>query len=288
MDPITDRQKSVADVLATHRRFARSNARALEDLVAPVLQAGKPMPDFVYLQQLLADSLDLRWRRLSEADEACHDAQAERHALIVVRDGEVALLYREVVDLRTIVRGRFGAAPSKNFIGLRGDTSRDPVLIQRQADRAVARLSDAGRNPPPSKLPPSFHSRASGATLAARRRWALPVAEAAGALRATVARVTTAAKVADAAGLERRRALAGFNDAFVLIAGLFEAIYRVIARPDLAEGVRPSKQYPGLTYKRGKRRPGRRARPATPRAPILRFPRLEPVLRFFGSRQKSL
>ncbi len=279
MDPVTDRQKSVADVLSTHRRFARSTARALDDLVAPVLRPAKPAPDFVYLQRLLADSLELRWRRLAEADEASDDARARRHVQIVARDGEVALLYRELVDLRTVVRGRFGAAPSKSFIGLRGATSRDPRVLLRQAERAVARLRDARRTPPPSKLPPSP---------AVRRRWAAPVAEVARALRATVDRVTTGVKVADAARLERRRSLESFNDAFVLIAGLFEAVYRLVGRPDLAEVVRPSKQYPGLTYKQGKNRPGRPARTATPRASILRFPRLEPVLRFLGSRRKSL
>ncbi len=277
MDPVTDRQKSVTDVLATHRRFARASARALEDLVAPVLDPGKPAPDFVYLQQLLADSLDLRWRHLSEADDACCDAQAERRALITVRDGEVALLYREVVDLRTILRGRFGAAPSKNFIGLRGDTSRDPLVILRQAERAIARLRDAGRTPPPSKLPSS---------LTTRRRWALPVAEAAGVLRATVARVTTAVKVADAALLERRRALAGFNDAFVLIAGLFEAVYRLVGRPDLAQEVRPSRRHPGKTYLQVKRaKPCSKKKSKARSGVVVRL--IAPIRRIFDHRRSA-
>ncbi len=278
MDPVTDRQQSVAEVLSTHHRFARSTAHALADLVAPVLEPGKPAPDFLYLQQLLADSLGLRWRCLSEAEEACHDAQVERRALITERDSEVALLYREVVDLRTILRGRFGSVPSKNFIGLRGDTSRDPLVILRQADRAVTRLRDAGRTPPPSKLPPSP---------AIRRRWATPVAEATDALRATVARVTTAAKIIDATRLERRRALAGFNDAFVLIAGLFEAIYRLVGRPDLAEGVRPSRRHPGKTYLQVKRA----AKPVSGKKPQARsgvaVRLLAPIRRIFDHRRSA-
>ncbi len=279
MDPVTDRQQSVAEVLSTHRRFSRSTARALENLVAPVLEPGKPVPDFVYLQQLLADRLDLHWRRLSEADDASSDAQTERRALIEARDGEVALLYREVVDLRTILRGRFGVAPSKNFIGLRGDTSRDPRVLLRQADRAVARLRDAGHTPPPSKLPCS---------LADRQRWAAPVADAARSLRTTVDRVATASKIIDATRLDRRRALASFNDAFVLIAGLFEAAYRLIGRPDLAEGVRPSRRHPGKTYLQEKRgsRPASPKKKPKPRSTVaIRL--VAPIRRFFGQRRSA-
>ena len=278
MDPVIDRQRSVADVLSTHRRFARSTARALDRLVAPVLEPGRPAPDFVHLQQLLADSLDLRWHHLSDADEACCDAQAEHRAVIDARGGELALLYREVVDLRTLARGRFGAAPSQSFLGLRGDTSRDPRVLLRQAERAVARLRDADRTPPPSKLP---------ASPALRRRWAAPVADAARALRATVDRVTTAAKVVDAARLERRRALADFNDAFVLIAGLFEAIYRLVGRPDLAAGVRPSRRHPGKTYLQVKRAAGKVSRKAARARSTVADRLIAPIRRIFDYRRSA-
>lgn len=278
MDPVTDRQKSVVQVLGVHRRFARSTARALDKLVRPHLQPGKPKPDFLYEQRLLAAVLEDRWRRLSESDEACHDAQAHRRALIADRDREVALLYREVVDVRTVLRGRFGSAPSRNFIGLRGDTSRDPVVLLRQADRAVARLRDRDRPAPPSRP-------VAGA--AVRRRWAAPVADAARVLHGIVDRVTEAVKRLDAAQLVRKRALEDFNAGFVEIAGLFESLYRAAGRPDLAKLVKPSRQHLGLTHEQSRRRfSGRNPKPAA-KARIVRFPRLEPVLRFFGSRRET-
>ena len=43
----------------------------------------------------------------------------------------------------------------------------------------------------------------------------------------------------------------------------FEAIYRVVGRPDLAEGVRPSRRHPGKTYLQVKRG----AKPATDKTP---------------------
>ncbi len=244
METLIERQEAAGEVLSVHRKFARKAARALEGLVAPVLEDGQPMPDFVSTQGLLAAALEARWRRLSRAGEACHDAQAHRHALIGERDDEAAELHPEVVDLRTVLRARSEAEPARRLIGLRGDTSRDPVALRRQADRAVRRLRDTGRPLPDSRVP-------TGDT--ERLRWATPVARAAGALRATLGRVAEAVKELDAARLERRCALKSFNQGFVRIAGLFEALYRAIGRDDLATIVRPSKQYPGLTFRQGKR-----------------------------------
>ncbi len=239
MDPVTDRHESVQEILSANRRFARSTARSLEELVTPFLEDGKPMPDFVHVQQLLAAALESRWHCLSQADEGYDDADAHRHALIGERDDEVGLLYRELADLRTILRGRFGAEPSRRLIGLRGDTSRDPVVILRQADRAVRRLRDLARPLPPSKARPAS---------ADRWRWAAPVADAAGTLRAIVGRAVAAVKELDAARRLRKHALEDFNCVFVWIAGLFEALYRATGRDDRAAVVRPSRRHPGKTY----------------------------------------
>ncbi len=280
MDPLIDRHKSLTEVVSTGRRFARSTARALKKLVTPVQEEGRPLPDFAYAKRLLAAALERRWDRLAADDEALNDAEMHRHALIDQRDGEVQVLRREVVDLRLVLRGRFGAEPAKNFSGLRGETSYDPVVLQRQADRAVTRLRDLSRPLPAARL------RTSGAM---RLRWAAPVADGAEALRATVTRVIGSFKRVDFVRLERQRALADFNDSFVTVAGWFEAVYRLVGRHDLADRVRPSKKYPGLTFLRGKKRLGRKAgrKKRRAEAEILSFPRLEPVLRFFGSRQKS-
>ncbi|MCP4492136.1 MAG: hypothetical protein GY820_33235, partial [Gammaproteobacteria bacterium] len=90
-----------------------------------------------------------------------------------------------------------------------------------------------------------------------------------------------------AARLERKRALESFNDTFVLIAGLFEALYLVTGRPDRAKWVRPSKQHPGWLHKEDKKR-GRRqsgTRPASAR--LLSFKTLRRVWRRFPARRQS-
>ncbi len=244
MDPVTERQIACQSVLSSSRRLAASTARAVADVLTPELEEGRPLPDLVYQQKLWASVLDRRWQTLSAADEACHDARADRHSLVGERDADISLLYRELVDLRTLLRGRFGLEPGRLFIGLRGATSRDPVVILRQADRAVARLRDSTRELPASKIP---------VQPTARIRWATPVADAAKALHGSVARAGLAVKKLDAARLNRRRALKDFNTVFVQVAGWFEAQYRAIGRDDLAEKVRPSRRHPGLTYHQVKR-----------------------------------
>ncbi|MCP3958421.1 MAG: hypothetical protein GY719_11260 [bacterium] len=278
MDPVTDRKKSVDEVLSANRRFARSTARALAKLLTPELEDGRPLPDLLYLQQLAARALERRWHRLHDADEARHDALADRHAVIVTRDEQVGLLYRELVDLRSILRGRFGAARSKNFIGLRGHTSRDPTAILTQADRAVTRLRDPERPLPSSKIP---------VTNAARARWAVPVAEAADALRATARHVVAAIKNADLARRERKLALAEFNRVFVLIAGWFEGLYRLAGREDRAELVRPSRRHPGKTYLEVKKAERAAAGPGSKASPGVATRLIAPIRRIFDQRRSA-
>lgn len=238
MDPVADRHKAVLTVVSTSRRLAGFVARQLEDLLAPELEDSRPMPDFEYVQQLLCSALERRWQTLSGADEDLQDARSERHELVGRRAVDVGRLRRELIDLRNLLRGRFGARPSQSLIGVRGRTGRDPVVLLRQADRAVARLRDAERPLPPSKVPIAAGQRS---------RWARPVAQAAERLRATARALGEAFKRADLARTLRQRALEDFNQVFVRVAGFFEAIYLVIGRQDLAEKVRPARRRPGKT-----------------------------------------
>ncbi len=152
------------------------------------------------------------------------------------RDASLRKVYRELGDLRNLLKGWLGREPSRVFLGLRSDSSRDPVVLLRQADRAVARLRDRAKKP-----------RGVGLCEAERQRWAAPLAEKAETLRRRDHRVRTSAKTLDAARMDRRRALADFNQIFTGVAEWFERTYRLINRDDLADVVQPSKQYPGRT-----------------------------------------
>ena len=283
MSTITDRKESTIQVRSTGRRFARMTARALGEEFTPALTEGRHLPDFEHAQELAVATLEMRWQQLSAADETAIEAAERRSELVVERNAATSRLYREVGHLRMVLEGIFGAAPAARLIGLPGATSQDPVKLLRQADRAVARLRDLSR-----ALPPSRRQRSA----ADRERWAAPVASASRLLHHLVTGVTRAAKELDAARLERRQALEDFNGSFVRLAGLMAAVYRAAERDDLADAIRPSKQYPGLTDRLAKRRLAKRsAKRRDSRPPVsvrlLSFPRLRPILRLFDSRRRS-
>ncbi len=281
MSTLIDRQKSMLQIRAAHRRHARSTAGALAGLLAPLLESGEELPDLELLQDLFLRLLELAWSRFSSADDVLRDA-LDRHAeLIAGRDAAASSLYREVVDLRRMLRGMFGTEPAAAFIGLRGATSQDPVVLLRQADRATVRLRDPDRLTPSSPRRPPV-------TATARAHWAAPVAGAAGHLRPLLRAVTRATKDLDAARLERRRALEHFNQSFVAVVEWLAATYNAIGRQDRAAAVRPSRKYPGQTARAAERRPRKRAAAEPAESPRpLPFPRLQPILRLFGARRQS-
>ncbi len=283
MSTLIDRQKSMLQIRAAHRRHARPTAGALAGLLTPLLEPGEHLPDLELLQDLFLRLLEHAWHRFSTADDALRETLDRYAELIAERDAAATRLYREVVDLRRMLRGMFGTEPAAVFIGLRGTTSQDPVVLLRQADRVTARLRDPERPTPPSPRQPLTTGRATD-----RAHWSAPVAGAAGDLRPLIATVTRAAKDLDAARLERRCALDHFNQSFIAVADWLAANYNVIGRQDRAAAVRPSRKYPGQTTRDAERRPRKRAG-AEPvdSAELLPFRRLQPILRLFGVRRQS-
>ncbi len=270
---VTERKKSTARVVRVARRFAASTARELRKLLAPELAKGEEMPDLVFLQELMAEALQRCLRRLMRADVALADLEREDAKLRRQRDASLRVLHRQLGDLRTLVTGRLGREPSRTFLGLKGESSRDPIVLLRQADRAVERLRDFEKKP-----------RGAGFSDAERERRAAPLAEQADVLRQVDRQVGCAAKDLDAARLDRRRALADFNQVFIRIAFWFEQTYRAIGRDDLADKVRPSKQYPGRTAAEMKERSRPAAAEPEPAARLLSFDPLRHVARALGFR----
>ncbi len=273
---VTDRKKSTARVVRLVRRNAASTARKLRDFLSPELEEGKPMPDVAYLQQLAAAALERHLRRLVDADAALHKLVRRDARLLRRRDRVMRVLRRDLGDLRTLVTGRLGREPGRRFLGLRGETSRDPMALLTQGDRAVARL----RNLENQLVDADFSE-------VQRERWAAPLAEGTETLRLADGEARRSVKQIDIARLKRRQALAEFNRVFILIAGWFESHYLLIGRQDLADAVRPSKQYPGRTAAEMKKR----SRPGTAEvgtiARLLSFEPLRRVARALGGQNAS-
>ncbi len=233
---VSDREKSTARVVGTARRFARSTARELRKLLAPELAEGETMPDLVALQELMASALERRIRRLVTSVDVLAELERQDALLRARRDVAVSLLHHQVGNVRNLVASRLERKIARIFLPLKGETSRDPLVLLRQADRTVERLRDV-----------TEHPQTAGFCHAERERHAAPLAEKAENLRRRDAQARRSAKGLDGARLDRRRALEEFNQVFIKIAGWFEHTYRAIDRDDLADAVRPSRQYPGRT-----------------------------------------
>lgn len=155
MKAVRDREVSVTSLLSRSRRWGPSTAARLEELLRSELAEGETLPDLEILQELFRRALARRWRRLATAEETHHKARERRREALADLDDAVRGLYRRMVDLRRILKGVFGVAASRRLLSLRGDTSRDPVVLLRQAARAAARLRiglDPCRRPPASPV----------------------------------------------------------------------------------------------------------------------------------------
>ncbi len=110
------------------------------------------MPDLRLLQRLARRALERRHRRLEAAGENLLDQQVRIRGHKQDLDKLTASGHGLVADLRLAFHGFFGKEPSENFLGLRGETSRAPLPLLRQLDRAAARLLDSERDLPAPKL----------------------------------------------------------------------------------------------------------------------------------------
>lgn len=261
---VRDRHQSTLELTAASQRWRRRTAAELVELLAPALAPGETMPDLALVQELCGRVVEMRWHTLQDADDAHVRKTTEHRRRTAERDLALAGLYRELGDLRTVFRGYFGAEEANLFLCLSGETSRDPVVLPRQADRAVERLRDRSRALPPAKYPPTDEVRAA---------WAKTLARKTEALRTVQSQATRAAKKLEAAAAARQRALDEFNDVFARVAGWLEGTYRAAGLDGFADAVHPSGRRKGrlaAEVRRGSRRKTAVV-PEQPERPTLRL-----------------
>ena len=256
MKAILDRKRSATAVITASHTWAPATAESLAELLRPELAEGETLPDLELLQRLFGRALARRWRCLESSDQSHVKARERAGRHRGERASALAALYRRVVDLRRLLRGIFGAAPARRLLGLAGETSRDEVVLLRQAEQSTARLGDACRALPPACFTPAAGDRA---------RWTAPVEAATETLRSAGARASRTIKEMEAAAADRRRALAAYNDVFARVAGWLECSYRAAGHDPYADLVRPSKRRPGRLLKDDLRGAGRRTAPEADR-----------------------
>ncbi len=227
------RKKSATAVVAASRRWAAAAAESLAELLRPELAEGESLPDLQLLQELLGRALARRWRRLETAEQARDQARDRRRQQVGEKRTARAVLYRRVVDLRRMLRGVFGGAACRRLLGIAGETSRDDVLLLRQARHLVARLAAS-----PGELPPAFFQLTKGEVA----RWAAPVEAAIEDLHTASSLAAIGVKEAEAADADLRRAIADFDSVLVRVGSLLTGVHTGAGREQRARAVRPSRR----------------------------------------------
>lgn len=233
MKTILKRKKAANAIIAASSRWAEATAESLAELLRPELAEGETLPDLELLQQLLGRALARRWQALERSDQAReHAAQISQR-----RDQRAvaaqAVLYRRIVDLRRLLHGIFGGAACRRLLGIAGRTSRDAVVLLRQADQIMAQLSRAPDDLPPAAFTPTANDLV---------RWRATVAAADEALRSASVHATAGIKERDAADAGLRRATADFDSVLVRVASMLAGLYAGAGYDQRASAVRPSKR----------------------------------------------
>jgi hypothetical protein len=263
---VTDRQKSATAVETAAQVHAEEAASGLAPLLAAELLPDEELPDLALLQRLLARALARRRERMVAADEAHLSELADDVDPRRRRDEAAAELRDRLSGVRQTVEGLFGPAQGGELFGIGGELAFDPVVVHRQAERALAflRARTAADLPAPG-LP--------GVTVDPAA-WAAMLEEPVATLAAALGEVDRERREAETTLTEKTAALTAYDATFGRVARLMEALFAAADLPLLAERVRPSSRRPGRTAEdtEGERdgepspAPPEPARPAAPAA----------------------
>jgi hypothetical protein len=151
---VVDRQRVAEGLIASARTHAQQVGERLQTHLAVVLDDGETLPDLTRLQLLFARLLEQSLDALVSADEDHLSELDDDLEVRQRRDKATAALRQEILDVRGLVRGVFGADWESQVLGLEGRTAQDPLALQRQAERVVERLRKPGETELPAPRVP--------------------------------------------------------------------------------------------------------------------------------------
>lgn len=231
---IVDRQRVAQRLIAAARTHAHEMGVRLSSHLAEPLPDGETLPDFTRLHLGLARLVEAHLRVLIDADEACAAELADDPPARRRRDEAAAAVHDHVVAIRQTVRGVHGADRESELLGLRGRTSRAPLVLERQAKGLLHRLQslEEDRKDLPAPRLRGIELDLGPATEALRTK----LAELTAALRdAQVERLQ-----AEEARSHRDEALAAYDDLVRWVADLLRGCYELARLPELARRIRVS------------------------------------------------
>jgi hypothetical protein len=140
---VQDRQRLVRAVVPLLKARAARTGVSLAQLLSPDILPGKAPPSAAELILYIAAKAEAVQGKLEEADAAHSRELANDHAPRRARDKSAAALYREVIVLRGEVEAYFGDEGIE-ALSMRGETPREPALLERHARDLAGRLADGG------------------------------------------------------------------------------------------------------------------------------------------------
>lgn len=205
----------------------------LRERLEPLLEGDESvLQSFDQLYRFFLRLLERRESGLVAADEAHSAEQRDDEAPRQRRDEAAEKLYGTLVQVRRAAIGHLGPTEATRLLDLDGDTSVDPLMLHRQAARALTRLRNPEVPTPPNELPGDPPDREAWATRLEPEVAALGAAlEEVGEQERLFALTVAAKKAATEAHDLDTQAISRCLQGFLLLAG----------RRDLAGQVRPAR-----------------------------------------------
>lgn len=149
---VLDRQRIGRAIIHAARTHAQQVGQRLQENLQGLVAEGETVSDFITPQLELARYLEMRLEALVAADETHLEELDDDQEPRSLRDEAAAALYSTLVRIRAAVKAAFGTVRGTKFLGVDGETSRDPLKLHRQASRALVRLRRPSEELPPLEM----------------------------------------------------------------------------------------------------------------------------------------
>ncbi len=234
---VTDRQKSAVAVGAAATTHASRVAKSFKEALSPILKKNQAPPDIEGLMLTVADWLADATNQMVKTDEDHTHELSDDDEPRQRRDEAQAALSEELVSLRDLISGLYGASATR-LLGFSAGTPRDATALSRFAGEVSKALRE--------KQLPAL--KRADATV----KWSpAKTADEIDKLRKKLddALKDVAKEIREAQGTlaDKNSALEAYDSAFRRTANLLVGLFSFAGETELANRVRPSTRRPGQT-----------------------------------------